>query len=166
MSIEILAAIFIVMTTLVIILIVLTSKKGANKEDASLQIKQLERIIALQNQQIVDQINSGKIESSNKIDSLLTMLDKKLTSNIEVSNTSFKNVADSLDKKISYQNEESNKNIKEVIERVTKLDMAQQQIIGINDSINSLEKILNDKKARGTFGEIRLHQIFISIFGP
>ena len=49
MSIEILAAIFIVMTTLVIILIVLTSKKGANKEDASLQIKQLERIIALQN---------------------------------------------------------------------------------------------------------------------
>ena len=104
MTVEILALLFLVMIVLTIILIIMVSKKGNNKE-SEMQIKHLEQIIKLQNQQIFDQLNRGKMESDNKFDNLLNTLDKKIASNYEVSSQTFKNVADSIDKKMNYQNE-------------------------------------------------------------
>ncbi len=53
----------------------------------------------------------------------------------------------------------------QLLQRIAKLDITQQQIMGLNDSINNLEKVLSDKKARGSFGEARLELILTDILG-
>jgi len=175
-----------VLLIVVIILMIMMLKKTNNNEDIE-YIKSLEKTISLQNNQLNEQLSNNKIETNNQLSNLLTSLDQKLVTNIQQTENTFKNVSDSLDKKLANQNDtslntikstietletklntqnlNSTKQVQEIIERVTKLDGAQQQILGLSDSISSLEKVLNDKKARGTYGEIRLHQIFSAIFG-
>jgi len=52
-----------------------------------------------------------------------------------------------------------------VLTRLTKIDQAQKRIDDLSMNIGSLQDILNDKKARGTFGEVQLVNIFKSVFG-
>ncbi len=132
-------------------------------------------------------MNTNNQMSSSAIKNVVEMIDKKMSLTNDDSRKSFATVADSLDQKMSNRNVEamvsmkqtvseletklntqnldSKKNVQEIIERIVKLDAAQQQIKGLDTSINNLERVLNDKKARGTFGEIRLIQIFSSVFG-
>lgn len=121
-------------------------------------IKSFSEQINYQNQNINTQILSS---SKNTTDSI----DKKISNqNLEQLQT-FKNALDTLEQKIGKQTLESQRQTQEVIERVAKLDFIGNKIIGLNDNISNLEKVLNDKKARGSFGEARLSQIFVSIFG-
>lgn len=126
------------------------------------------------------------IKSTNEINSL-TKEFNHLNVSLDQNNNLFKNTTDSIDKKIFLQNQEqlnnfnstigniddkiryqnklTNESIKEVIEKVTTLNSINSHMDNLNTNINNLSSILNDKKARGTFGEIRLTQIFTSIFG-
>jgi len=52
-----------------------------------------------------------------------------------------------------------------VLTRLTKIDQAQKRIDDLSMNIGSLQDILNDKKARGAFGEVQLVNIFKSVFG-
>ena len=52
-----------------------------------------------------------------------------------------------------------------ILERISKIDEAQKKIENLSTNIISLQDVLTDKKARGTFGEIQLKQILVSIFG-
>lgn len=61
------------------------------------------------------------------------------------------------------------KNTKEtferVIERLAKIDEAQKNIEKLSNEIVGLQKILSDKKSRGTFGEMQLEQILEYVYG-
>ena len=61
--------------------------------------------------------------------------------------------------------EETNKTFTSIIERLTKIDEAQKKIELLSKDVVSLQDILSDKKSRGTFGEVQLHQILASVFG-
>ena len=61
--------------------------------------------------------------------------------------------------------EETNKTFLNIIERLAKIDEAQKKIEILSKDVVSLSDILSDKKSRGTFGEIQLHQILASVFG-
>lgn len=61
--------------------------------------------------------------------------------------------------------EETNKTFTNIVERLTKIDEAQKNIEALSKDVVSLHDVLSDKKARGTFGEIQLHQILSSVFG-
>ncbi|MEW6468717.1 MAG: DNA recombination protein RmuC [Bacteroidota bacterium] len=61
--------------------------------------------------------------------------------------------------------EETNKTFTNIIERLTKIDEAQKKIESLSKDVVSLSDILSDKKSRGTFGEVQLHQILASVFG-
>ncbi|WP_331836507.1 DNA recombination protein RmuC [Erysipelothrix piscisicarius] len=52
-----------------------------------------------------------------------------------------------------------------IVERLSKIDEAQKKIDALSVEIVSLQDVLTDKKTRGTFGEVQLHQILASIFG-
>lgn len=52
-----------------------------------------------------------------------------------------------------------------ILERISKIDEAQKKIENLSTNIISLQDVLTDKKSRGTFGEIQLKQILVSIFG-
>lgn len=61
--------------------------------------------------------------------------------------------------------EETNKTFTSIIERLIKIDEAQKKIELLSKDVVSLQDILSDKKSRGTFGEVQLHQILASVFG-
>ncbi|MGL5021488.1 MAG: DNA recombination protein RmuC [Mycoplasmatales bacterium] len=177
---------FIIFLLFILILLIVITLVKISKPDNK-EIKKLENIIVMQNKVLQEQMSNNKVEADNRLSNMINSLDQKMVNNIQLTETTFKNVSDSLDKKLANQNDTSmntikntietlegklndqNKNastqVQEIIKRVTKLDGAQQQIMGLSESIISLEKVLNDKKARGTYGEIRLHQIFSAIFG-
>ena len=52
-----------------------------------------------------------------------------------------------------------------VLERLSKIDEAQKKIETLSSDIVSLQGILTDKKTRGTFGEVNLNNILVSVFG-
>lgn len=61
--------------------------------------------------------------------------------------------------------DKTNKTFYSVLERLSKIDEAQKKIESLSGDIVSLQSILTDKKSRGTFGEVNLNNILISIFG-
>ena len=61
--------------------------------------------------------------------------------------------------------EKTNKTFSNILERLSKIDEAQKKIDSLSNNIISLQDVLTDKKSRGTFGEVQLNHILISIFG-
>lgn len=61
--------------------------------------------------------------------------------------------------------EKTNQTFTSIVERLTKIDEAQKNINKLSTEVVSLQNILTDKKARGTFGEVQLKHILETIFG-
>ena len=61
--------------------------------------------------------------------------------------------------------EETKKTFVDVIERLSKIDEAQKKIESLSSNIMSLQDVLNDKKARGNYGEIQLEILLKDSFG-
>lgn len=61
--------------------------------------------------------------------------------------------------------EKTNKTFINILERLSKIDEAQKKIDSLSSDIISLQDVLTDKKSRGTFGEVQLNHILISVFG-
>lgn len=61
--------------------------------------------------------------------------------------------------------QQTNETFNNILERLGKIDEAQKKIEGLSTNIISLQDVLTDKKARGTFGEVQLNHILSSIFG-
>lgn len=59
----------------------------------------------------------------------------------------------------------TNETFTSVIERLAKIDEAQKKIESLSSNVVSLQDVLTDKKSRGVFGEVQLHQILSSVFG-
>ncbi|MDD2377217.1 MAG: DNA recombination protein RmuC [Bacilli bacterium] len=74
-------------------------------------------------------------------------------------------INDRVNERIDENFEKTNKTFTSILERLTKIDEAQKKIDLLSNDIVSLQGILTDKKARGTFGEVNLRHIMSSIFG-
>jgi DNA recombination protein RmuC len=70
-----------------------------------------------------------------------------------------------VDAKLNKSLKETTETFQSVLTRLTKIDQAQKRIDDLSTNIGSLQDILNDKKARGAFGEVQLVNIFKSVFG-
>ena len=141
------------------------SKNTKNNENNKIK-KEIDESLNSLNHNIVNQLSSKNIETANVFKNVTDTLDKKMSNqNIEQINV-LRNTISSMESKIQKQNSDSEKYIKEIITRISHLDNIKEQMFDLNTNITTLEKVLNDKKARGTFGEIRLKQIFEATFGP
>lgn len=74
-------------------------------------------------------------------------------------------INDKVNERLDENFEKTNKTFTSVLERLSKIDEAQKKIDGLSNDIVSLQGILTDKKTRGIFGEVNLHQILSSVFG-
>ena len=72
-----------------------------------------------------------------------------------------KHIEDSLRSNMQSTNELYQK----ITERLGILDNSQKEIVDLSKNIISLEAILQDKKARGVFGEIELYSLLKNIYG-
>jgi DNA recombination protein RmuC len=96
-------------------------------------------------------------------------IQKEMFSNFEKinrnMNENLEKMNDKVDMRLNEGFERTNKTFNSVLERLSKIDEAQKKIESLSTNILSLQDVLTDKKARGTFGEVQLKQILTSIFG-
>lgn len=61
-----------------------------------------------------------------------------------------------VDKKLTEGFEKTSETFTRIVERLTMIDAAQKKITELSTNVVSLQEILNDKRARGAFGEVQL----------
>lgn len=96
-------------------------------------------------------------------------LSKEIAMHFERMNKRIEEQMDRINKKVEMRLEEgfekTNKTFTNIVERLTKIDEAQKNIEQLSTEVVSLQHLLSDKKARGTFGEVQLNHILSAIFG-
>lgn len=138
-----------------------------------------------------DVLHTSQLESTRQISSfqehLITVLGKNskqlteefglfkdnlnqiLTRNFEKLTETTENKLTQIDQKVLENLNEgfkkTNETFNNVIERLAKIDEAQRKIDSLSTNVISLQDILTDKKSRGIFGEVQLHQILSAVFG-
>ncbi len=74
-------------------------------------------------------------------------------------------ISERVDGRLRQGFESVDKTFREIIAGIAKIAEAQRKIEELSGEVVSLQKILDDKKRRGVFGEVRLENILISVFG-
>lgn len=160
-----------VLLLLVILVVILLFSRNNKKDDSSFkefldrELEKTKNEQRLTNNQILQAIVEIKASMS-----------KELTGFNSNINKDFLTLSDRTVNKLTQLEERINKNIKDnqkesidtftnIQERLTKIDAAQKNIDALSKDINSLQNILNDKKNRGTFGEIELYSLLESAYG-
>lgn len=103
-------------------------------------------------------INESNIKLAESLNNNFNTLTKRIDDNLN-------NINKRVDERLSEGFDKTNKTFANILERLSKIDEAQKKIDSLSINIVSLQDILTDKKSRGTFGEIQLNNILISIFG-
>lgn len=103
--------------------------------------RQLQDALTRHNDTLNKQFDKLTLSTETKLDKISLLLDKRLESSLDRTNDTFTNI----------------------IKRLTIIDEAQKKISELSTSVLSLQDILNDKRARGAFGEFQLHQLISDI---
>jgi len=139
-------------------------KDAQNKNNVA-QVKEIGEI----NKSINEELNRFKESISKMSDQQIKETKDNLQTNFEKLQKDVENrlnlINDKVEMRLSKGFEETNKTFTSIIERLAKIDEAQKKIEILSKDVVSLSDILSDKKSRGTFGEIQLHQILSSVFG-
>lgn len=98
----------------------------------------------------------------NQINEITKTLDSKLSDSTKILQDQFGH-SNNIVQNISNQ---SNKIISEISERMTSLDKTNQQVLGITDKLQNLEKVLLSQKRRGNLGEAGLKLVLENILPP
>jgi DNA recombination protein RmuC len=101
-------------------------------------------------------------EQQRKSNEDLVLFQEKVSKSIE---DQLEKINRRVDEKLGAGFDQTNKTFHDVVERLSKIDAAQKQIEKLSTDVVSLNDVLNDKKTRGTFGEVQLKQLFVAVFG-
>lgn len=93
--------------------------------------------------QISSDISSLKDSTTDRLLDIENRLNNNILKTSEITNTTFNSIN----------------------ERLIKIDENQKSLDDLKNNITSLQAVLSDKKARGTFGEVELYSILESAFG-
>lgn len=95
-----------------------------------------------------------ELEVSNNFIQLNKQLDEK-----------FFHINQNVENKINENFKKTNETFTNIVTRLTKIDEAQKNLDNLSISIVELQNVLSDKTARGSFGEVQLHNILSAVFG-
>ena len=138
---ELIIIIFLVAIISVLTYILL---KGSKNSDSDTLV-QLTSSLTNQIQDVRKEINDNSEKSRVEIESKLKTINKEI---LDFQNNS----TSSLQKQFA----ESSKIIKDVTAELAKIKNTNEQVLSFANQMKSLEKILNNPKQRGIFGEIQL----------
>lgn len=83
-------------------------------------------------------------------------LGKRVDQLTQTTETKLKEINQQVEKRLAAGFEKTNETFSDVIKRLALIDAAQKKITELSISVVSLQEILNDKRSRGTFGEVQL----------
>lgn len=181
----VISVVLLVISLAFLILIFTKKQKGVHLErhfedlEDSLR-KEMEEIKSAVTKSLFESILDSTIKSKDNITDFRINVNKALGEfqekiNEKLSND-FKGLSDGLNQKmllINQQVEErlskgftdTNQTFLQIAERVKVIDEAQKKIEGLSTEMISLQNILSNNQARGSFGEYQLNQILYSVFG-
>jgi DNA recombination protein RmuC len=117
--------------------------------------RQMETLKILQ-----DTLQKGVNDNRQQVKEALSDYAKELGMRVEqltlTTETKLKEINTQVEKRLSDGFEKTNETFGDVIKRLALIDAAQKKIGELSSSVMSLQEILNDKRSRGTFGEIQL----------
>ncbi|MDD2435673.1 MAG: DNA recombination protein RmuC [Bacilli bacterium] len=135
----------------IIILLVVSLTKGVDETNITERLSKLEVTT-------VKELGDFKTDINRTLNEDFNNLNERIEVKLRLIN-------DRVSERIDENFEKTNKTFTSILERITKIDEAQKKIDMLSNDIVSLQGILTDKKARGTFGEVNLRHIMSSIFG-
>jgi DNA recombination protein RmuC len=120
--------------------------------------QQLEQLGVLQNS--LSQMNQGLTETHTQASTLLQNQLLKLTQD---TGQALRDISRQVETRLSEGFEKTASVFQDVLQRLTLIDQAQIKLHELSSNIVSLQDILNDKSARGTFGEIQLETLINNV---
>ena len=144
---------YIIIGLLVIILIITVISLSKNINEAHIT----ERLGKLETE-VIRNLGDFKSELTKSMNEDFGNLNDRMEQRLNLIN-------DKVNERLDVNFERTNKTFTSVLERLSKIDEAQKKIETLSTDIVSLQSILTDKKTRGIFGEVTLHQIMSSVFG-
>jgi DNA recombination protein RmuC len=111
----------------------------------------------------VDAVSHNQVTSSKAITDTLTMsnqqLAKQLAERLELVQTT-------MGENLSGSAQATAKSLGELSQRLETIDKAQKNITNLSEQVVSLQHVLDDKHARGAFGEVQLNDIVVDALPP
>ncbi len=144
---------YVIVALLIAILIVVIISLTKNIDESNIT----ERLGKLE-LNTIKELGDFKTDINRSLNEDFTNLNEKIEVKLRLIN-------DRVNERIDENFEKTNKTFTSVLERLSKIDEAQKKIDVLSGDIVSLQGILTDKKARGTFGEVNLRHIMANIFG-
>ncbi len=92
-----------------------------------------------------------------------TELGKRVDNLTQATDSRLKEINQQVEKRLSEGFEKTTETFSDVIKRLALIDAAQKQISELSSNVVSLQEILNDKRSRGTFGEVQLSALIRNV---
>lgn len=102
---------------------------------------------------------------SNDLNNFQNNLNKSLNNLNQLTNNQLNNFQKNINDNLMSSFKATNETFAKISERMIVIDEAQKGLNELSSNIVSLENILQDKKSRGTFGEIELYALLETAFG-
>jgi len=114
-----------------------------------------------------DTIHKGFQETRSNVKEALTDysadLGKRVDNLTQVTDIRLKEINQHVEKKLAEGFEKTTETFSDVIKRLALIDAAQKRITELSNNVMSLQDILNDKRSRGTFGEVQLSALIRNV---
>ncbi len=142
-------------------------KKIANEQNKTSQeiIEKFGNFQHVLTQQLVavnEKMTKELVGMKEKMAQDMVMMNEKITKSMQ---DKLNEISDRVRENLDQGFKKTNETFTSVIERLAKIDEAQKKIESLSTNVVSLQDVLTDKKSRGIFGEVQLHQILSSVFG-
>ena len=117
--------------------------------------RQLETLKILQ-ETLVKGTNESRLQVKEALSDYAKELGKRVDQLTQTTELKLKEINHHVEKRLAEGFEKTNETFNDVIKRLALIDAAQKKITELSSSVMNLQEILNDKRSRGTFGEVQL----------
>ncbi len=115
--------------------------------------------------EITEKFDDITVKITNSLDKQRDQNHEDITKLVQTVEDKLLQISDRVDGRLKEGFENVDKTFKDIIEGIARISEAQKKIEELSGEVVSLQKILDDKKRRGVFGEVRLESILMSVFG-
>lgn len=124
--------------------------------------RQMEALKILQDT-LLKGMQDSRIQVKESLNDYANNLSKRVESLTQTIDLRLKEINQQVEKRLAQGFEKTTETFSDVIKRLALIDAAQKQISELSTNVVSLQEILNDKRSRGTFGEVQLSALIRNV---